>query len=50
MTPDNQDIDEGNVAIIAHVSIRDPDTGEIILRRRDKPIEKVLKEDGSDNR
>lgn len=33
-------IDESRVTMISHISIRDPDTGEIILRQRDT-IEKA---------
>lgn len=31
-------IDKGTVSVIAHVTIRDPDSGEIILKRRDPNI------------
>lgn len=34
------EVDSGNVTVIAHLCIRDPDTGEVILRQRDKTIEK----------
>ena len=36
--------DEGHVTIIGHISIRDPDTGEVILRQRDKTFEKATNE------
>jgi hypothetical protein len=29
-------MDTGNVTIIEHIVIRDPDSGEVILRQRDK--------------
>jgi hypothetical protein len=32
---DENPIDHGNVEIISHICIRDPDTGHIILRKRD---------------
>lgn len=34
------EVDNGNVTVIAHLCIRDPDTGEVIVRQRDKAIEK----------
>lgn len=36
-------LDETIVQLIGHICIRDPDTGEIILRRRD--IEKTNNDD-----
>ena len=32
--------DKGNVMIIGHITIRDPDSGEVILKKRDKNDEK----------
>jgi len=32
---DSSKIDETHIEMISHISIRDPDTGEIILRQRD---------------
>lgn len=42
--PDDCKIDKTKVAVIGHISIRDPDTGEVILRQRDKTFEKVSNE------
>jgi hypothetical protein len=42
--PDDCKIDKTNVVVIGHISIRDPDTGEVILRQRDKTFEKVSNE------
>jgi hypothetical protein len=39
MSKDTVD-DSGNVTVIAHLCIRDPDTGEVIVRKRDRTIEK----------
>lgn len=37
MNKDEPD-DKGNVTMIAHIHIRDPDTGETILKKRDKNV------------
>lgn len=41
MADDTKEIDVGKVTTICHISLRDPDSGEIILRKRD---EQPLKE------
>lgn len=50
-------LDKGNIAIMAHLLIRDPDQDIVLLRKRDaivkplqKPIQKDIKEPSRDNR
>lgn len=38
--------DHGNATVIGHIRIRDPDTGEIILNKRD-PNKKASEGDGT---
>jgi hypothetical protein len=45
---DNPKLDEATVTMIGHLSIRDKDTGEVILRQRDKPFEKTTDEHDDD--
>lgn len=40
MKKDNDLVDESNVWMIGHLTIRDPDTGEIILKQREKEQKK----------
>jgi hypothetical protein len=35
MSTDNDNNDQASVSLIGHIRIRDPDTGETILRQRD---------------
>lgn len=42
------EFDKGNVTVISHICIRDPDTGEIILSQRDKPARTIEKKNASD--
>jgi hypothetical protein len=37
--------DQSNVSTIGHICIRDPDTGEVILHRRDITVEKKPEND-----
>ena len=37
---DEVDLDKGNVTVIGHISIRDPDSGEVIVRQRDIAFER----------
>lgn len=39
--PDDSKLVEITIVAIGHLSIRDPDTGEVILRQRDKTFEKA---------
>lgn len=50
MMAKSEEIDKTNVMIISHIHIRDPDTGETILRKRDKNIEKASQENGPTDR
>jgi hypothetical protein len=45
MSQDNDLVDDSNVMMIDHICIRDPDTGEIILRQREKESNKNDQED-----
>lgn len=40
MSKDDELLDPTNVIVIGHLVIRDPDTGKIILRQRDKESKK----------
>jgi hypothetical protein len=39
MDNDNKPLDELPVTLIGHICIRDPDTGEIIVRKRDLALD-----------